>query len=80
MIGDEDREWLTVIEAAKRMASTPELVADMARKGDLRSRHTFGVVEVEPAVVSFHGPRGYRTELSAARQSRPRERNTHRRA
>ena len=60
MDADQEREWLTVAEAAERMDVTEDEIIRLARSRVLRSRNLFGIPEVEPAIVPGvrHNPHG----------------------
>ena len=49
---DQDREWLSVAQAAQRMDVTEDEIIRLARARVLRSRNLFGIPEVEPAIVA----------------------------
>ena len=48
---DDDREWLTVAQAARRMDVAEDEIIRLAKARVLRSRNLFGLPEVEPAIV-----------------------------
>ena len=52
MDADQEREWLTVAEAADRMDVTEDEIVRLAKARVLRSRNLFGIPEVEPAIVA----------------------------
>lgn len=47
----EDREWVTVAEAATRMGLTEDQIVDLARRAVIRSRNVYGYPEVEPCIL-----------------------------
>ena len=48
---DQEREWLTVAQAARRMDVAEDEIMRLAKARVLRSRNLFGIPEVEPAIV-----------------------------
>ena len=48
---EQEREWLTVPEASRRMDVTEDEIVRLAKARVLRSRNLFGIPEVEPAIV-----------------------------
>ncbi|BBY86498.1 hypothetical protein [Mycolicibacterium tokaiense] len=49
---DEDRDWLTVAECARRMKLTQREVRALALGGILRAQRVYGELMVEPAIVA----------------------------
>ena len=57
---EQEREWLTVAQAARRMDVTEAEIIRLAKARVLHSRNLFGIPEVEPAIVPGvrHNPPG----------------------
>ncbi|MEG8177238.1 hypothetical protein GZH49_01670 [Nocardia terpenica] len=49
---DDERDWVTAEDTAARLGVTTADIYDMARRRILRSRRTWGVLQVEPAIVN----------------------------
>lgn len=49
---DDGGEWLEIDQCAKRMGVPPERVRELVRRRALRTRRTYGVLLVQPAILS----------------------------